>query len=64
MSDVYDLKPSEAELDDESLFDEVDKHRYCYCPPRCVAGTHDWITICGRCGEQQSRFEAAGFLND
>ena len=69
MSDTYDPRPTEADLDDESLFDEVDKHRYCYCPPkdpdefRCrVVGAHHWITVCACCGTQQSRFETAEYL--
>lgn len=76
MSDVYDLRPSEAELDDESLFDEVDKHRYCYCSEKRLdvhtgddgcgkcgtVGAHQWITVCACCGHQQSRFETAEYL--
>lgn len=60
----YDEKPTDAQLDDESLYEGS-----CYCPskqeeaelvaddPRCERGAHSFIPVCQRCGKQASRFD-------
>jgi hypothetical protein len=65
MSDEYDIHPTEADLDDESLArqqpageGDYSKHSgYRGCDKCEVVGAHRWAFVCECCGKQQDRFD-------
>jgi uncharacterized paraquat-inducible protein A len=66
----YDIKPSEADLNDESLArqqpageDDYSKHSgYRGCRKCQAVGAHQWTRVCACCGKEQSRFHEAEYL--
>jgi hypothetical protein len=58
-SEPYDLMPTEADKDFESLT-EHDGTGLC---ARCkTIGAHSYVYVCQCCGKEQSRFETAEYL--
>ena len=70
MSETYDIYPSDSDLDDESLARQqpsgegsFTKHTgYRGCSKCVTVGAHQWINVCACCGNQESRFEQAEYL--
>jgi hypothetical protein len=56
MSDDYPIKPTDGDLNDESLFTTHSGYRGCQ---KCeTVGAHQYAMVCQCCGKQQSRFDA------
>jgi hypothetical protein len=55
VSDHYDIHPTSADLNDESLFTTHSGYRGCQ---KCeTVGAHQYAMVCQCCGQQQSRFD-------
>ena len=61
MSDLYDIHPTDFDLDDESLWKHNGEDD---CQPCTITGAHQYALICQCCGVQQSRFELAEYIQD
>jgi hypothetical protein len=60
--DPYPLKPTDGDLNDESLFTTHSGYRGCQ---KCeTVGAHSWRMVCDCCGIQQSRFHTAEYLDE
>jgi hypothetical protein len=59
-TEPYDIHPTSADLNDESLFNQHSGYRGCQ---KCeTVGAHSWRMVCDCCGTQQSRFHEAEYL--